>query len=406
MSGPLAGLKVVDLTRVLAGPYSTMILADLGARVIKIERPGKGDDTRSFGPPFLKDRDGKDTTDAAYYLSANRNKESITLNLGKPEGQAIVRKLLADADLLVENFKTGDLKKFGLGYDDLKDTHPGLIYCSITGFGQTGPYAARAGYDFLVQAMGGLMSVTGNADSVEGGGPLRVGVPISDLLTGMYAAIAMLAAIAHKKDTGRGQLVDVSLLDSTVATLTNQAMNYLATGKAPGRIGNTHPNIVPYQAFATSDGFIVVAVGNDAQFVRYAEVLGRPELPKDPRFVTNIERVRNREILVPIVEAEMKKRSSAEWFAALEAADISCGPINTIDTVFADPQVKARDMRVEVDHPLAGKVPLIGSPLKLSESPVTFRRHPPLLGEHTESVLREIGLSDADIAGYRTSGVV
>ena len=406
MSGPLTGIKVVDLTRVLAGPYSTMILADLGARVIKIERPGKGDDTRSFGPPFLKDKDGKDTTDAAYYLAANRNKESITVNLSKPEGQAIVRKLLADTDLLVENFKTGDLKKYGLGYDDLKADHPGLIYCSITGFGQTGPYRERAGYDFLVQAMGGLMSVTGNADSVPGGGPLRVGVPISDLLTGMYAAIAMLGAIAHKKDTGRGQLVDVSLLDSTVATLSNQAMNYLATGKAPGRSGNTHPNIVPYQAFATADGFIVVAVGNDAQFVRYAAVIGHPKLAEDPRFATNIDRVRNRDILVPIVEAAMKQRPSAEWYAALEAADISCGPINTIDTVFADPQVQAREMRVELDHPLAGKVPLIGSPLKLSDSPVSYRRHPPLLGEHTKDVLREIGLSDADIAGYRDKGVV
>jgi crotonobetainyl-CoA:carnitine CoA-transferase CaiB-like acyl-CoA transferase len=406
MSGPLAGITIVDLTRVLAGPFSTMILADLGARVIKIERPSRGDDTRHFGPPFLKDADGNDTSEAAYYLAANRNKESVTVNLTKPEGQKVVRDLIARADILAENFKTGDLTKYGLGYNDLKDEFPGLIYCSITGFGQTGPYRERAGYDFLVQAMGGLMSLTGNADTVSGGEPLRVGVPISDLLTGMYSAIAMLAAIAHKKDTGAGQLVDVSLLDSTIATLANQGMNYLATGTAPGRIGNTHPNIVPYQAFATSDGFIVVAVGNDGQFIRFAEVLGLPQLSGEARFSTNIERVRNRNALVPALEAKMKMRTSAEWFAALESADIACGPINTLDEVFTNEHVLARNMRIDMPHPLSGTVPLIGSPLNLSASPVSYRSPPPLLGEHTDSILDEIGYGADDIAKMRDSGAL
>jgi crotonobetainyl-CoA:carnitine CoA-transferase CaiB-like acyl-CoA transferase len=406
MSGPLAGITIVDLTRVLAGPFSTMILADLGARVIKIERPSRGDDTRHFGPPFLKAADGNDTSEAAYYLAANRNKESVTVNLTKPEGQKVVRDLIARADILAENFKTGDLTKYGLGYNDLKDEFPGLIYCSITGFGQTGPYRERAGYDFLVQAMGGLMSLTGNADTVSGGEPLRVGVPISDLLTGMYSAIAMLAAIAHKKDTGAGQLVDVSLLDSTIATLANQGMNYLATGTAPGRIGNTHPNIVPYQAFATSDGFIVVAVGNDGQFIRFAEVLGLPQLSGEARFSTNIERVRNRNALVPALEAKMKMRTSAEWFAALESADIACGPINTLDEVFTNEHVLARNMRIDMPHPLSGTVPLIGSPLNLSASPVSYRSPPPLLGEHTDSILDEIGYGADDIAKMRDSGAL
>ncbi len=339
--GPLSGVTVVDLTRVLAGPFSTMILADMGARVIKIERPGRGDDTRQFGPPFLKDKDGNDTNEAAYYLAANRNKESITVNLADPRGQAIVRDLVAGSEFLVENFKKGDLAKYGLSYDDLREAHPGLIYCSITGFGQTGPFAERAGYDFLVQAMGGLMSVTGNADDAPGGGPLRVGVPISDLLTGMYATIGMLGAWAHRQNTGAGQWVDLALLDATVATLANQGMNYLATGVSPGRIGNTHPNIVPYQAFATADGAIVVAIGNDRQFVRLADLIGKPELADDPRFETNVARVRNRNELVPVLEAAMASRTSADWSAALDAAGLSCGPINTLDQVFDHPQVQA-----------------------------------------------------------------
>jgi len=404
--GPLSGVTVVDLTRVLAGPFSTMILADMGARVIKIERPGRGDDTRQFGPPFLKDKDGNDTTEAAYYLAANRNKESITVNLADPRGQAIVRDLVGRSEFLVENFKKGDLAKYGLSYDDLKGAHPGLIYCSITGFGQTGPFAERAGYDFLVQAMGGLMSVTGNADDAPGGGPLRVGVPISDLLTGMYATIGMLGAWAHRQNTGAGQWVDLALLDSTVATLANQGMNYLATGNSPGRIGNSHPNIVPYQAFATADGAIVVAIGNDAQFVRFAELIGKPELAGDPRFETNVARVRNRDALVPVLEAAMASRASADWTAALDAAGLSCGPINTLEQVFDHPQVQARGMRVQMDHPLSGTVALVGSPLKLSASPVSYRRHPPTLGEHTDVILAELGRDAGEIAALRDQGVI
>ena len=404
--GPLSGITVLDLTRVLAGPFSTMILADLGARVIKVERPGRGDDTRQFAPPFVKGRDGNDTTESAYFLAANRNKESLTINLAEPEGQRLVRALVARSDLLVENFKKGNLARYGLSYDDLKESHPSLIYCSITGFGQTGPFAERAGYDFLVQAMGGLMSLTGNPDGEPGAGPLRVGVPISDLLGGLYATIAMLGALVHRQHTGEGQFVDLALLDSTVATLANQGMNYLATEQSPGRIGNTHPNIVPYQSFATADGAIVVAVGNDSQFARFAEVLGKPDLAADPRFRTNTERVRNRARLVPILEAEMATLSSADWFAKLDAAGLSCGPINTLEQVFAEPQVRARGMRIEMEHPLSGTVPLVGSPLKLSASPVSYRRPPPTLGEHTRAILAELGCDAAEIAALRDSGVV
>ncbi len=403
---PLSGITVTDLTRVLAGPLATMILADLGARVIKVERPGRGDDTRQFGPPFLKDAAGNDTSEAAYYLAVNRGKESLTLDLSKPQGQAIARSLALKSDLLFENFKAGDLAKFGLGYEDLKDQNRGLIYCSITGFGQTGPYRSRAGYDSLVQAMSGLMSITGHADGQPGGGPLRVGVPISDILTGMYAVIAALAALAHRKDTGDGQYIDVSLLDSTVATLTNQAMNYLATGQSPDRIGNTHPNIVPYQAFPTTDGHIVVAVGNDAQFVRYCAVVGRPELAGEARFATNIERVRNRDVLIPMLEDIMADRDTAAWSEAFEEAGIPCGPINTIEEAFADPQVEAREMRIELAHPLAGTVPLVGSPMRLSATPVRYRRAPPLLGEHSEDILRELGHSDDQIDSLKAGGII
>lgn len=404
--GPLSGLMVVDMTRVLAGPSSTMMLADLGARVIKVERPGRGDDTRQFGPPFLKDEDGNDTSESAYYLSANRGKESLTLNFARPDGQKIVRALAARADILVENYKVGSLAKHGLGYDDLHDDHPGLIYCSITGFGQTGPYSNRAGYDFLAQAMGGLMSVTGNPDGAPGGGPLRVGIPISDLLTGLYATIAILAALAHRQKTGEGQLIDISLLDSTVATLFNQALNYLATGEEPGRIGNAHPNIVPYQTFATADGNLVVALGNDAQFVRFCEVIGMPEVPLDPRFENNVERVKNRDKLVPLLAEAMARRGSREWLEVLEAADLPCGPINNLEQVFSHPQVAARDMKIEMAHPLSGTVTLVGSPLKLSASPVAYRLAPPLLGEHTDGILGELGYTAADIEALRKDGIV
>ena len=404
--GPLSGLTVLDMSRVMAGPSCTMMLADLGARVIKVERAGRGDDTRQFGPPFLKDEDGNDTSESAYYLSANRGKESLTLNFARPDGQKIVRALAARADILVENYKVGDLAKHGLGYDDLREDHPGLIYCSITGFGQTGPYSNRAGYDFLVQAMGGLMSVTGNPDGAPGGGPLRVGIPISDLLTGLYATVAILAALAHRQKTGEGQFIDISLLDSTVATLFNQALNYLSTGEEPGRIGNAHPNIVPYQAFATADGNLVVAIGNDTQFVRFCEVIGMPEVPLDPRFENNVERVRNRDKLVPLLAEAMARRGSREWLEVLEAAGLPCGPINTLEQVFSHPQVTARDMKIEMAHPLSGTVTLVGSPLKLSASPVAYRLAPPLLGEHTDGILGELGYTAADIEALRKDGIV
>ena len=404
--GPLSGLTVVDITRVLAGPSSTMMLADLGARVIKVERPGRGDDTRQFGPPFLKDEDGDDTSEAAYYLSTNRGKESLTLDFSQEEGRKIARALAARADILVENYKVGNLAKYGLGYDDLRHDHPGLIYCSITGFGQTGPYSNRAGYDFLIQAMGGMMSITGNPDGTPGGGPLRVGIPISDLLTGLYASIAILAALAHRQKTGEGQYIDISLLDSTVATLSYQAMNFIATGEEPGRIGNTHPNIVPYQAFATADGNVVVAIGNDAQFVRFCEVIGMAELPLDPRFENNMERVKNRDQLVPLLAGTMARRSSSEWMEAMDSAGLSCGPINTLEEVFSHPQVAARDMKIEMPHPLSGTVTLVGSPLKLSASPVSYRLAPPLLSEHTDGILGELGYSADDIEALKTDGIV
>lgn len=404
--GPLSGLTVVDMTRVLAGPSSTMMLADLGARVIKVERPGRGDDTRQFGPPFLKDEEGNDTSEAAYYLSTNRGKESLTLDFAQSEGRKIARALAAKADILVENYKVGNLAKYGLGYDDLRHDLPELIYCSITGFGQTGPYSSRAGYDFLIQAMGGLMSITGNPDGEPGGGPLRVGIPISDLLTGLYATIAILSALAHRRNTGKGQYIDISLLDSTVATLSYQAMNFLTTGEEPGRIGNVHPNIVPYQAFATADGNVVVAVGNDAQFVRFCEVIGMVELPLDPRFENNMERVRNRDQLVPLLAGTMVRRSSQEWMEVMDSAGLSCGPINTLEEVLSHPQVVARDMKIEMPHPLSGTVTLVGSPLKMSESPVSYRLAPPLLGEHSDAILDELGYSAADIEALRKDGVV
>ena len=405
-AGPLSGIMVIDLTRVLAGPLATMILADLGARVIKVERPGRGDDTRQFGPPFLKDAAGDDTSESAYYLAVNRGKESLTLDLAKPRGQAIARSLAVGSDLLFENFKAGDLEKFGLGYEDLNRDNPGLIYCSVTGFGQTGPSRSRAGYDALVQAMSGLMSITGNADDMPGGGPLRVGVPISDILTGMYAVIAVLAALAHRQSTGAGQRIDVALLDSTVATLVNQAMNYLTTGQSPGRIGNTHPNIVPYQAFPTADGHIVLAIGNDTQFVRFCALVGRPELAEDSRFVSNIERVRNRDVLIPLLGKIMATRTTAAWSTALEEASLPSGPINTIEEVFANPQVQARGMRIELAHPLAGVVPLVASPMRLSATPVSYHLAPPLLGEHTEKILQELGHSAAEIGSLKKAGVV
>jgi crotonobetainyl-CoA:carnitine CoA-transferase CaiB-like acyl-CoA transferase len=385
-AGALAGLKVLDLTRVLAGPSATQILGDLGADVVKVERPGVGDDTRKWGPPFLQDADGADTSESAYYLSANRNKRSIAIDFTEGEGRALLRRLVARADVLVENYKLGDLARYGLGYDDLKDEFPALIYCSITGFGQTGPYAARAGYDYLVQAMGGIMSLTGPVD----GEPMKVGVAIADLMTGTYAAVGILAALDHRRRTGRGQMVDMALLDTQVAWLSNAGQYYLTSGVPTPRTGNGHPTIVPYQAFRASDEYLILAVGNDSQFAKFCAVAGRPELAADPRFATNQARVRNREVLVPIVAGLIAEKSRGHWLEALEARQVPCGPINTIDQVFADPQVVARGMRIEMPHPLApAPVALIGSPIRMSETPVSYRHAPPVCGADGVEVLRD-----------------
>lgn len=385
-TGALAGLKVLDLTRVLAGPSATQILGDLGADVVKVERPGVGDDTRKWGPPFLQDADGADTTESAYYLSANRNKRSIAIDFTKDDGRALLRRLVAQADVLVENYKLGDLARYGFGYDDLKDEFPGLIYCSITGFGQTGPYAPRAGYDYLIQAMGGIMSLTGPID----GEPMKVGVAIADLMTGTYATIGILAALDHRRRTGRGQMVDLALLDTQVAWLSNAGQYYLTSGVPTPRYGNGHPTIVPYQAFRAADEYLILAVGNDSQFAKFCDAAGRPDLAADPRFATNQMRVRNREVLVPIVAGMIAEKSRGFWLETLEARGVPCGPINTLDQVFADPQVEARGMRIEMVHPLAAApIPLIGSPIKLSDTPVTYRHAPPACGADGEEVLRD-----------------
>ncbi len=405
MPGPLDGLRVFDLTRVLAGPTCTQILGDLGADVIKIERPGTGDDTRKWGPPFVKDADGNDTSESGYFLAANRNKRSLTLDFTSEEGQKIARDLVAKSDVLVENFKLGTLEKYGLGYEQVKEINPKLVYCSITGFGHTGPDAHKPGYDFLVQGMGGIMSITGEAD----GEPLRVGVPLSDLMTGMWAAVSICAALRHREVTGHGQYIDISLLDSTVATLANQGLNYLTSGIVPERIGNTHPNVVPYQVFATADGDIVVAVGNDQQFVRFCEFAGVPELAEDERFKGNEGRVRNRDILIPMLADVMKSKPSSYWLEGLEKISVSCGPINRLDEVFAHPQVQARGMDLKMDHPLAkdGQVRLIGSPIKMSESAVSYRNAPPLLGQHTDEVLADLlSVDDSQRAQLREKGVI
>lgn len=405
--GPLAGIRVCDLSRVLAGPWCSQLLADLGAEVIKIERPGEGDDTRGWGPPFLKDRSGSPTSDAAYFLSTNRGKRSVTIDIAHPEGQRLVRRLAASSDVLLENFKVGGLAKYGLDYASLRDEAPGIVYCSITGFGQTGPYAHRAGYDFLVQGMGGLMSVTGEPDEVPGGGPMKVGVAITDLFTGMYAAVAILAALAHRARTGEGQYIDLALMDVQVATLANQAMNYLASGQAPGRLGNAHPNIVPYQAFRASDGHIILAVGNDAQFRRFCEVAGRADLAEDDRYRSNAGRVANRSTLVPLLADLISARPRREWLDALEREGVPCGPINRVDEVFTDPQVMARTMVVGVDHPLAGVIPLVANPIRFSATPIAYESAPPVLGADTGAVLREVlDLDDRAINELRSAGVV
>ncbi|GIZ51393.1 CaiB/BaiF CoA transferase family protein [Noviherbaspirillum aridicola] len=403
----LGHIRVLDLTRVLAGPWCAQNLADLGADVIKVERPGAGDDTRHWGPPYLQDAQGRDTTEAAYYLAANRNKRSITLDIASPEGQEIVRALARQSDVVLENYKVGQLKKYGLDYASLKQEKPDLVYCSITGFGQDGPYAQRAGYDFIIQGMGGFMSITGERDDLPGGGPQKAGVAISDLMTGMYATIAVLAALAHRDRTGEGQYIDMALLDVQVAMLANMNTNYLASGQAPRRWGNAHPNIVPYQTFPTADGHIIVAVGNDGQYRRFVEAGGRPELATDERFATNPMRVRHRDILVPILSDMVKTRTKQEWIDALEAAGVPCGPINNLDEVFENPQVRARGLRVDIPHPTGGNVKLVGSPMKMSATPPACSLPPPLLGQHTDEVLHGmLGLTQAEIEALRDKKVV
>jgi formyl-CoA transferase len=405
--GALSHIRVLDLTRVLAGPWCAQTLADLGADVIKIERPGAGDDTRHWGPPYLKTPDGADTREAAYYLCANRNKRSVTVDIGTPEGQNIVRELARASDVVLENYKVGQLRKYGLDYASLAEIKPDLIYCSVTGFGQTGPLAERAGYDFIVQGMGGFMSITGERDGQPGGGPQKAGVAIADLMTGMYATVAVLAALAHRDRTGAGQYIDMALLDVQVAMLANMGSNYLASGKPPVRWGNAHPNIVPYQAFQTNDGWIIVAVGNDAQFRKFVEAGGRAELAGDARFATNPERVRHRDTLVPIIAEMVRSRGKHEWIATLESVGVPCGPINDLGEVFENEQVEARGLRVDVPHPSGATAALVRSPIRMSATPPEVRSAPPMLGEHTDAVLRELlGYDDATIAELRARGVV
>ena len=404
---PLSGIRVLDMSRVLAGPWSGQMLADLGAEVIKVERPGSGDDTRGWGPPFLKDRDGSETREAAYYLSANRGKRSITLDIAKSAGQAICRELAQMSDVLLENYKVGDLKRYGLAYEDLSPANPRLVYCSITGFGQTGPYRDRAGYDFMIQGMGGLMSITGERDEASGGGPQKVGVAIADLMTGMYSTVAILAALHERGVSGRGQYIDMALLDTQVAWLANQNANYLIGGEPPGRMGNAHPNVVPYQTFRTGDGDVILAIGNDSQFSRFCAAAGLPELASDVRFATNSARITNRDALIPAMAQRMREKTTAEWIATLEPLGIPCGPINRLDQVYADPQVKHRGLRIEVPHPLSGTVPLVANPMRFSRTPLTYEVAPPLLGQHTDDILRSlVGKTDTDIAQLRADGVI
>jgi crotonobetainyl-CoA:carnitine CoA-transferase CaiB-like acyl-CoA transferase len=405
-TGALNGVRVLDLSRVLAGPWCTQTLADLGAEVIKIERPGSGDDTRGWGPPFLKDARGVDTAEAAYYLGANRNKRSVTIDIAQPDGQALVRCLADTCDVMVENFKVGDMARYGLDAAALRATRPRLVYCSITGYGQTGPYRDRAGYDYAIQGLGGLMSVTGERDDRPGGGPQKVGVAVADLFTGMYATVAILAALRHRDISGEGQVVDMALLDTQVAMLANLGANYLVTRQAPRRAGNAHQNIVPYQVFEVADGHLILAVGNDGQFERFCSVAGCAELARDERFVTNADRVRHRDLLVPLLAPLLRQRPRADWLAALEAAKVPCGPINDLDDVFADPQVQARGMTLTMQHPHNPHLELVASPMKLSATPVQLQRPPPLLGQHTDEVLREIGIPGAEIERLRHGGVI
>jgi glutaryl-CoA transferase len=407
MNRILDGVRVLDLTRVLAGPWATQNLADFGAEVIKVERPGKGDDTRSWGPPFLKDTQGRDTHDAAYYLACNRGKKSLTLDIARPEGQEIARALAAKSDVLVENFKVGDLARYALDYASLANDNPRLVYCSITGFGQGGPYRDRPGYDFMVQGLGGLMSVTGERDDLPGGGPQKVGVAVSDLFTGMYATSAILAALLHRERSGAGQYIDMALLDVQVAMLANLSSAYFASDETPQRMGNAHQAIVPYHVFRAADAFLIVAVGNDTQFAKFCEVIGAPGWAKDPRFATNPERVRNRDLVVGMIAERMRTKTAREWLAALEPSGVPCGPINDLAQVFADPQVVHRRMRVSAPHPAAGSVDMVANPIKFSATPIAHDVPPPLLGEHTDEVLRSVlGMQAGAIAALREKGAI
>lgn len=407
MSGALSHIRVLDLSRILAGPWASQILADLGADVIKVERPDIGDDTRGWGPPYLKDSAGKDSAMASYFLCANRNKRSITVDMTLPDGQQLLRDLAAECDVVIENFKKGGLLRYGLDYASLKGVNPRLVYCSITGFGQDGPYSGRAGYDFLIQGLGGLMSITGRPDGEPGGGPMKVGVALTDILTGLYAANAVQAALAWRDRSGLGQHIDLALLDVQVACLANQAMNYLTSGRSPQRLGNAHPNIVPYQDFPTDDGYMILTVGNDGQFTRFCDIAGHPELAADARFATNKARVQHRDTLIPLLNKITISRTTAEWIADLEVVGVPCGPINTLAEVFADAHVRHRGLEVDMHHPSIGSVPQVACPIRLSETPVAYRNPPPMLGEHTDAVLHDtLGLSDAAIARLRERKVL
>ncbi|MBS0470299.1 MAG: CoA transferase [Proteobacteria bacterium] len=404
--GALSHLRVLDLSRVLAAPWATQILGDLGAEVIKIEKPGEGDETRRFGPPFLTNPDGS-KGDATYFLTANRNKKSVTVDMAQPEGQALIRRLARRAHIVVENFKTGSLAKYGLDYESLKAENPALIYCSLTGFGHDGPYKDKAGYDYVIQGMGGLMSVTGQKDGEPGAEPMKVGVAVSDLVTGLYTAIAILTAVIHQARTGEGQSIDMALFDCQAAALANQATNYLAGGMVPGRLGNAHPNIVPYQVFATSDGHLILAVSNDNQFRRFTTVAGLTGVADDPRYATNAERVARRQAVVDMLTPVFTRRTTAQWIDALEAANVPCGPINRVDEVFGDPQAVARGLTIAMNHSAVGALKLVASPLRLSATPPEYISAPPLLSEHTDAILGEVlGLKSQEIAELRTRGIV
>jgi crotonobetainyl-CoA:carnitine CoA-transferase CaiB-like acyl-CoA transferase len=407
MPGPLSHIRVLDLSRVLAGPWATQNLADLGAEVIKVERPAGGDDTRGWGPPWLKDGAGRDTAESAYFVSVNRNKKAVTLDISRPEGQRIARELASRCEVLVENYKVGTLARYGLGYADLHPDNPGLVYCSITGFGQDGPYAGRPGYDFIFQGMGGLMSITGERDGQPGAGPQKVGIAITDVLTGMYATVAILAALAHRERTGRGQHIDCALLDTIVAFNANQIVSYFCSGRVPIRWGNAHAQVVPYEVFPTSDGHIILAVGNDSQFASFCQTAGCPELAEEPRFRTMSQRIAHRAELTPLIAGRMRTRSKGEWLQRLEAANVPCGPINNMQEVFEDPQVRHRGLRVDMPHPRGGRAPVVASPMRLSETPVEYRSAPPLLGQHNEEIYRGLlAKSAAELEQLRAEGIV